>query len=390
MRLVFRAGAIGFWLLASPAKAAPPDEVPGAPEQPPTTTESEAAPDKSGGINFAVVPGPFYNPNQGVGLLLLPMMMFRVSENDTVSPPSMATLIGMYSILPPLNQAGVSYSWMIGGGTRLYIDEDRWRILFGLAYFDFYREYHGIGGDPTQADQFNYRQMGAVTFAQVLREIGIRHLYAGLILGYVAFRAITGDPANQAILDQLGTGSTWSGQPNLGFAFQYDSRNSQYYPSAGIDVNLRLNGSVKAGDEYVVLLPSFSQYFQLSHGDHLVLAYNVFGQFGFGNLPLPFYANFGSRGTILGYAAGEYTDKMMLGAQAEVRWLFWWRLGLEGGLGVGKVFPSFNEFGPQPWLPGVWGSLTYKVMDQQEMRARLTVAGGKSGVLLYFALGETF
>jgi hypothetical protein len=57
---------------------------------------------------------------------------------------------------------------------------------------------------------------------------------------------------------------------------------------------------------------------------------------------------------------------------------------------VGKVFPSFSEFGPEPWLPGIWASLTYKVMEEQDIRARFTVAGGKSGVLLYFAIGQAF
>jgi Omp85 superfamily domain len=380
-------------LFAGAARASPADEAAATDAGVEPTTdagEAEADAGKPSGPTFAVVPGPFYNPNQGVGLLLIPMLMFHVSDNDAVSPPSVATLVGMYSILPPLNQAGTNYSWALGTATRLYFDEDRWRVVFLLAYFDIYREYHGIGGDPTQADQFNYRQMGLVTVAQVLREVGVKHLYAGLILGYVTFRATTQDPANQATLDSIGGGSSWSGQPNFGIAMQYDSRDNQYYPSKGLDINLRLNGSVQSGDEYLVISPSLSQYFALSRGDRLVLAYNVFGQFGSGDLPLPLYATYGSRGTTLGYAAGEYTDKMMLGVQAEVRWLFWWRLGLEGGLGIGKVFESFNEFGPEPWLPGIWGSLTYKVMEQQDIRARFTVAGGKSGVLLYFALGQTF
>jgi hypothetical protein len=323
--------------------------------------------------------------------MVIPMMMFRVSPNDTVSPPSIVTTPVMFSILPPLDQAGTNYSWAIGAATKLYFDEDRWRIQAALLFLDLYREYHGIGGDPSSEDQFNYRQQATGIIAKVLREVGVRHLYAGLILGYVAFKATTSDPANQEILDQFSEGPGWSGQPNLGFAVQYDSRNNQYYASSGINFDLRVNFSLKSDQSYLVLVPQWAQYFPLiGGGDRLVLAYKIFGQFGFGDLPLPMYANYGSRGTILGYAAGEYTDKMMLGAQTEIRWLFWGPLGAEGGLGVGKVFPSFAEFGPEPWLPGVWASLTYKVMEAQDVRARFTVAGGKSGVLLYFAIGQNF
>jgi len=394
MRGALWAAAAALVLCPGIAAAGTPDP-PGAPlaeepPAPPSAPEGEASTASPSGPSFTVVPGPFFNPNQGLGVLVLPMMMFRVSADDTVSPPSIAALAGMYSVLPPFDEAGSRYSWAVGGATRLFLDQDRWRVQLALGYFDLFREFHGIGGNPTENALFDFRQMGAVVFARVLREVGVRHLYAGLILGYTAFRATSEDPFGQAVLESLGAGPNWSGQFNLGLAAQYDNRNDQWYPSCGINFNLRMNGSLNSDQEYLVVEPSFAQYFQLGQGDRLVLAYEVLGQFGFGDLPLPSYANYGSIGTIPGYPAGEYIDKMMLGAQVEIRWLFWWRLGLEGGVGVGKVFPSFAEFGPQPWLPSAWGSLTYKVMEDQEIRARLTVAVGKSGALMYFGLGQNF
>ena len=353
-------------------------------------TPGDAPPAGPSGPNFAVVPGPFFNPNQGLGVMVIPMLMFRASATDDVSPPSLATLAGMYSVLPPLGDAGTRYSWGLVAATRLFLDEDRWRIVLAAGYFDLYREFHGIGGNPTANALFDFRQAGAIAFAQVLREVGVRHLYAGVILGYTAFRAKASDPVGQAVLDSLGAGNEWSGQLNLGIAAQYDTRNDQYFASSGLDFGFRMNGSLKNDQQYLVVVPTFAQYFPLGEGRRVVIAYMVLGQFGFGALPLASYANYGSRGTIPGYPAGEFMDKMMLGAQAEVRWLFWWRLGLEGGLGAGKVFPTFGEFWSQPWLPSGWGSLTYKVMEDQEIRVRLTVAVGKSGALLYFALGQNF
>jgi hypothetical protein len=217
-----------------------------------------------------------------------------------------------------------------------------------------------------------------------------KELYLGALVGYTAFRARTDDPANQQILEDLGTGASWSGQPNLGLAAQYDTQNSKYYPSAGVDLNLRVNGSVQTGEEYLVLSPSLNQYFAVSARDRVVVAYRVFAQLGFGELPLGSYARYGVRGTTLGYTTGEYMDKMMAGAEAEVRWLAWRRVGLEGGLGLGKVFPDLEGFGPQPWLPGIWASVTYKIMQQQDMRARVTFAEGKTGGAFYFAIGQNF
>jgi hypothetical protein len=157
-----------------------------------------------------------------------------------------------------------------------------------------------------------------------------------------------------------------------------------------VNFNLRLTGSLGSSQEYVVLEPGWNQYFALSRGNRVVLAYRVFAQLGFGDLPLGSYAYYGGRGTTLGYQTGEYLDKMMAGVEAEVRWLVSFRVGLEAGAGAGKVFPKVGEFGPQPWLPGVWGSATYRIMEKQDMRARITLATSKSGGAFYFAVGQNF
>jgi hypothetical protein len=83
-------------------------------------------------------------------------------------------------------------------------------------------------------------------------------------------------------------------------------------------------------------------------------------------------------------------DKMMTGAEVEIRWMAWERVGFEGGTGIGHVYSDFSEFFNEPWLPGVWGGATYKVMNEQDIRARMTLAYGKSGLLFYFAVGQNF
>jgi hypothetical protein len=71
---------------------------------------------------------------------------------------------------------------------------------------------------------------------------------------------------------------------------------------------------------------------------------------------------------------------MMAGAEGEIRWLAWRRVGLE-----------WITCSSRPaWLPGVWGSGTYRIMEKQDIRARMTLAYGKSGLLFYFTVGQTF
>jgi outer membrane protein assembly factor BamA len=354
--------------------------------------ENQAASEtKPRGPNLAIVPGPFYNPNLGVGVTLIPMLMFHPDKNDTVSPPSLVLLNMIYAAKPPLESAGARQSFFVSAASRLYLDEDRWRIVPTVAYFNLFQQFYGVGGNADTSDAlFHFRLEETAAFLQVFRQVGWKGFYLGALLGYVAFHTKTDDPANQAILESLGSGSAWRGQPNFGVLAQYDSRNNKYYPSTGVNFNLRVNGSAQSGEEYLVIAPGFNQYFPLQ-GERLILAYRIFGQFGFGStLPIAAYAHYGIRGTTLGYESGEFIDKKMAGAESEIRWLVWKRVGLEGGVGIGKVFADFGDFGGEPWLPGVWGSGTYKIMEAQDLRARMTFAYGKSGLLFYFTIGQTF
>jgi hypothetical protein len=379
----------------APTETKPPaDETKASPDETkPQAAESKPAPadTKSKDLNFAIVPGPFYNPNLGLGLNLIPMLMFHPDKSDTVSPPSLVLVNALYAIKPPFDEAGSRQSGLISAATRLFLDEDRWRVVGMVAYINLFQQFYGVGGDVNYSEpQFNYRLEQIVAIGQVYRQILWKGFYVGALLGYVAFHTKTDDPADQEVLDNLGSGSSWRGQPNVGLLSQYDTRDSKYYPSRGVNFNLRVNGSFKSDEAYVLLAPSFNQYFPLMDENRLVLAYRLFAQLGFGSLPLSAYAHYGMRGTTLGYETGEYMDKKMTGAQVEIRWLAWWRLGFEAGGGVGKVFSEFSEWAKAAWLPGFWGSTTYKLMEKQDIRARATLAYGKSGLLFYFTVGQNF
>src|SRR5437763_13279818 len=75
---------------------------------------------KSRKFTFAAVPGPFYNPNMGLGVMLMGLGMFHRSQEDTVSPPSIIALMGLYGVLPPLNDASTPYTWALAAAGRLF------------------------------------------------------------------------------------------------------------------------------------------------------------------------------------------------------------------------------------------------------------------------------
>ncbi len=99
--------AVAMALLVAPAIASTAQEHP-------STQESRDA-------SFGVVPGPFFNPNLGLGLTVYPLLTFHMSKEDTVSPPSVVTLPLMYAIRPPLSDAGTRYSYALGAAAKLYL-----------------------------------------------------------------------------------------------------------------------------------------------------------------------------------------------------------------------------------------------------------------------------
>jgi len=377
---------------AADAKPAAPagSKTPPAPEADKASATSPA--EKPRETSFAVVPGPFYNPNLGLGVNVIPMLMFHPNKNDSVSPPSIALLNLLYAVKPPFDEAKSRQSFVVTAASRLFFDEDRWRVVGIAGYINLFQEFYGVGGNADLTKPlFKYRLEQTLAIGQVYRQVLFKGFYLGALLGGLAYHTKTNDPAGETTLEALGSGADWRVQPNVGLLSAYDTRNNKYYPSKGVSFNLRMNGSFQPDEEYLLLAPGFNQYFPLlDTTDKLVLAYRVFGQFGFGNLPIAAYAHYGMRGTTLGYESGEYIDKKMAGLEAEIRWLAWWRLGFELGTGVGKVFSEFADFPNAEWLPGVWGSTTLKVMEKQDIRARATVAYGKSGILFYFTVGQNF
>ena len=153
------AAALALALATPPTRAAPADD------------EKETPPGrKSRETSFAIVPGPFYNPSIGVGITVMPLMMFHPDEDDAVSPPSLVLLNLLYAAKPPLSDASSRQSVFASAATRLYLDEDRWRVVAMAAYVNLFQQFYGIGGDVSYSDAlFDYRLEQTAAFTQVYR-----------------------------------------------------------------------------------------------------------------------------------------------------------------------------------------------------------------------------
>lgn len=74
----------------------------------------------SKGIDWGVMPGPFYTPELGLGIGTAVVGMYRPDPNDTVSQNSTLTLSGYFSSTGAFGVTMQNYA---------FFADDRWRFL---------------------------------------------------------------------------------------------------------------------------------------------------------------------------------------------------------------------------------------------------------------------
>ncbi|HVY08227.1 MAG TPA: hypothetical protein VHB46_19785, partial [Burkholderiales bacterium] len=141
-------------------------------ESPPPETGVDLKVDAKAGGEWVLMPIPVSNPSIGTGLALTALHLFPFGG---ASQPS---LIGAGAAITS------NGTWVAGGGTKLRLDEDRWRLTAGGGVGSLHYDFFGIGEDAGNKDQsipLVTRTVAAV--GSLLRRVG-EGLYAGGGLRY--------------------------------------------------------------------------------------------------------------------------------------------------------------------------------------------------------------
>jgi hypothetical protein len=328
-------------------------------------------------------PVPFYNPALGAGLSLAGGYIFPVDSSDHISPPSILGLGGFYSS---------SGSAAFGGGAKLFLDEDRYRLTLGVAHASINTDFYGIGSSAGQNGRsiaITQEFTGGVV--EVLRQT-IPHLYVGA--RYMAVNMKTSIQRNNF--------QQFSGLPVVerdasltiaagGLRVLYDDTDSQFYPTKGLVADFQANLFAKGvGSDREFQVYSFAVDNYLSLGPSDVLAFRGFGRYASGDAPFWAMSSFGIHNDLRGYDVGRYRDKMMLATQAELRHQFsaeWTGVIFAG---IGEVAPGLRSLNLDDLLPSAGVGIRYTLSKQQHLGLRLDAAVGRDGPAVYFGIGEAF
>jgi hypothetical protein len=329
---------------------------------------------------WMLVPIPNYNPTLGFQIMATGAYIFPA---DAKSPPSTVGGFGMYS---------TNNSWAFGGVSKLNLAEDHYRVTAFLMLGHINWDFYGIGNEAGDRNQF-------VPISQKMaggRLESLFRLAQGLYLGprwtLMKMRSSV-DLSQVQVPPDIVPPSTelvsWFSAP--GVKFQWDTRDSQFFPRRGQLMELTADVHLKSlGDsfDYFAGKLAWNQYLGLSKRQ--TLAFREVVSFVAGDAPFYALPRLGQGSDIRGFKAGEYQDNILLAAQAEYRLQILAWLGAVAFFGVGEVEPNVGSLNFKDLLPAGGVGARVTVAKANHVNARADVAFSKEGVSFYFAVGEAF
>jgi hypothetical protein len=356
-----------------------------APKQDPTPTpkdlDDKGQPKKPKRGSLVIAPIPITSPALGSGLVLAIGYVFKLNQEDKLSPPSTVGLVG----------ARTNGGTRAGGlGGRLYFSENKYQttlvVAKGHANFDFFGIGHIPGRDPVAVP---LQVGGKIFFGEFLRNVwkdvfvGPRYQYRNL----------------EVTLDGLQTPGGFeipaidikSKSVALGIHIQRDKRDSTFYARKGslFDVTADFfDQSLGSRRQYQTYKVTYNAYREV--GKKQVLAYR--GMICSANQSVPFYdlCLYGTNSDLRGYAGGEFQNRRMFAGQAEYRRELPKRLGIVAFGGLGGIAHRWNEFRSDALLPAAGAGLRFKLDKKNHINYRIDFAIGRAGHTLSIGIGEAF
>ena len=330
--------------------------------------------------DFVVAPLPSRSPLLGWTLAVPAMALYRPAHVDEDDSAWITGMAGFYA---------ENESWGAGAFHRMGLNEDRWQVTLAGFYADINYRYFGIGGDGSISIPLN--QTVEYYLAEVLTKV-YSNLYVGLRAAHSKSEVnldITIPP------DLLPPDIT---PPRIGVdvdlttlspRLKYDSRDSEFYPTAGYYVN----GTVDLGREALGSDSDYEKYkFNVntyrSLSEDTVLAARLATEYVGGEAPFFVYPAFGAGADLRGYDTGSYRDRFLVAIQAEARYRFRPRFGVVAFAGVGSVAPKFGDWGKS--LASAGAGIRWVIAPNNDMSLRVDVARGRDGNEFYVGLGEAF
>lgn len=332
--------------------------------------------DVSKGVDWAVLPGPFANPEQGFGIGIAAVGLYSPLENKDSAPLSTINITGYGS---------TSGSYGVGVNNRTYFENDDLRLLVEAKASHTPEYYWGVGKQAAEVDSNKTLVEAQILgFTPKVAYQFLQNTYFLIGMDMESHRKLSSD-TNLLLQDQLK--DTFLSAATI--SVEYDSRDFELNAHKGLLFSVNWNayrtdfGSDYDFDEVTV---NYRQYYKMT--SDTVLAWEVYAQDIQGDIPWFALSALGSDKRMRGYYSGQYRDNSQLSSQLEIRHQFNQRHGMVAWAGGGNVAENYQELLDSKWLP-TYG-IGYRFAFKPRVNVRLDYGFGKDSQAVYFQINEAF
>jgi outer membrane protein assembly factor BamA len=178
----------------------------------------------------------------------------------------------------------------------------------------------------------------------------------------------------------------------LGLSITYDSRNNAFSPDRGMLLQFyfdHFTPALGSDYQYTSFVLDLRQFIRLFRRQ--VLAFQVYGLYNTGDVPLRSLAALGGANSLRGYYEGRYRDKNMTAIQAEYRIPIYRRLGAVAFGDIGNAGPELVDINFQCLKYSYGTGLRIALNKTEKLNLRLDYGIGRgTSHGFYLQLGEAF
>lgn len=332
--------------------------------------------DTTKNVTFAAIPIVNYDNTLGASLGVLGQMFYKVNKEDTISPSSSTGVFGMYT---------TNHTYFAAAFQRLYLKEDQWRIMaaFGLGNMNF-QYWQELPVDDGIFIEFGTHAIFAI--ARVERKV-YKKLYAGVSGTYA--KAKTEFDVPDYFPDSLRFDERYLN--NIGYLFNYDTRDHQLNPYGGFNVEFKNNFFrewLSSDNNFQKFELTYNHYYKIKNKKN-ILATRIKANIATGDVPFQ-GQNVVGQDDIRGYTSGKYRNNQVYTAQAEYRWRFYKKFGMVGFFGIASAVENMGDIFKSEVLPGAGVGLRYMMIPKERINIGIDVAAGKDDWGIYFRIAESF
>jgi outer membrane protein assembly factor BamA len=306
---------------------------------------------------------------------------FHLKTHDSATRTSNIQALALYTTRQQL---------VVALNGSIYFPGERFILNQQLSYSSFPDNFWGLGKSTPDSNEesYKFRQYYVYLHPQIL--LG-HNLFLGLIYEFQRVIGVEYPPGGLFDKENI-LGRQGYKVSGLGLSFTYDTRNNAFAPDRGMMLQFYFDNfaSILGSDyQYTNFVLDLRRFFRIS--DRQVLAFQAYGFFNAGEVPLRSLASLGGASSMRGYYAGRYRDKNQAVLQAEYRVYLFWRLGAVAFGDMGNVGKDLQEINFQYLKYSYGGGLRVALNKKEKLNLRMDYGIGRGpNQGFYLQLGEAF